>query len=255
MADYSQNDSRSARRIVTNLLNNENDNIKLENNLPIADIEGETEDFIEDLNFLKEIGSNMPAVQIGEKRHLIPVSLSYLLELSRFDTTNRRYYRLRRRLNPFWREELYHYFEIIRNEISRGFKSISLSEARTNFQKLATDFLATRIAALRNVRNEEFDFKPIQFLNMFQRKQGSRVQTPGCLFSVSSNSNGLRVFWSGAYRISPNYFSHPTTPVNSILQSGTYVFGVDGGPYGNAIQWDTNAIITLPGTPSVHLNF
>ena len=81
------------------------------------------------------------------------------------------------------------------------------------------------------------------------------MSTPGCNFTVSTNSTGLRVFWSGAYRVSPNYFNHPTTPTVSVLQSGTYVFGVDGGAYGNQIQWDLNAVVTLPGNPNVHLNY
>ena len=39
------------------------------------------------------------------------------------------------------------------------------------------------------------------------------------------------------------------------VEAGTYIFGVKGGAYSNAIQWDQQAVCTLPGTPSVHLNF
>jgi hypothetical protein len=55
--------------------------------------------------------------------------------------------------------------------------------------------------------------------------------------------------------LSPNYFSHPTTPTIGVLQSGTYVFGVDGGAYGNQLQWDLRTVVTLPGSRYAHLNY
>jgi hypothetical protein len=81
------------------------------------------------------------------------------------------------------------------------------------------------------------------------------VAVPGCDFVVSTDTGGLRVLFSGAYRLTGNNFGHPTSPVSRVLQAGDYFFGVDGGPYGHDIQWDLNAIVTLPGPPSVHLNY
>ena len=59
---------------------------------------------------------------------------------------------------------------------------------------------------------------------------------------------------SGCRVTTGQYFGAPTTPAIGTLQSGTYVFGVDGGAY-TSVQWDKTAICTLPGQPSVHLNF
>jgi hypothetical protein len=117
---------------------------------------------------------------------------------------------------------------------------------------LAGQFLATRIAAIHEF-GDKFRNASLQMLH--RAGSARRVATAGCNFTVSSNTEGLRVFWSGAYRLSGNYFGSPTTPVTSVMQSGTYVFGVDGGAYGSAIQWDRSAVAVLPGTPSVHLNY
>ena len=92
-------------------------------------------------------------------------------------------------------------------------------------------------------------------LNLPQFSGGPRIQVPACSFSVHTNSRGLSAYWSGAYYISSNYHGAPTTPAVGPLQAGTYIFGVKGGAYSNAIQWDQQAVCTLPGTPSVHLNF
>ena len=105
---------------------------------------------------------------------------------------------------------------------------------------------------MRQSKSEKLSW-PIQ-LNLRQHSHGPQISAPGCSFEVSSNSTGLRVFWSGSYFISANYFKHPTSPVFGVLQSGTYIFGVDGGDYGNEVRLDTVAVCSLPGEPSVHLN-
>ena len=80
------------------------------------------------------------------------------------------------------------------------------------------------------------------------------AKVAGCRFTVSTNTSGLRVFWSGAYYITRHYFGGPTTPALGTLQSGTYIFGVDGGAY-TSVQWDKAAVCTLPGQPRVNLNY
>ncbi|MBT6275326.1 MAG: hypothetical protein HOI95_14465 [Chromatiales bacterium] len=45
----------------------------------------------------------------------------------------------------------------------------------------------------------------------------------------------------------------PTSPVSSALSAGTYVFGVDGGPF--AQMHPDHTVAVLPGNPSIHLNF
>lgn len=94
--------------------------------------------------------------------------------------------------------------------------------------------------------------RPAQHLD---HRTTSSSTTPGCTFSVNAISSGLRVHWSGAYRISGNYFSHPTSPASSVLQSGVYIFGVDGGAY-TSPRWDTCTKVTLPGPhTSIMLNY
>jgi hypothetical protein len=85
---------------------------------------------------------------------------------------------------------------------------------------------------------------------------GPPTQVSGCRFSVHTNSPGLSAYWSGAYYISPNNLGGPTTPAVGVIQAGTYVFGINGGAYGNkTVQWDTNKVCSLPGVPSVHLQY
>lgn len=117
--------------------------------------------------------------------------------------------------------------------------------------------LAIRIASVREFRSNAARpawHRP-SMLTLRQFIRGPQIGTPGCHFTVSTNSSGLRVFWSGAYYVTPNNFNHPTTPTSSVLQSGTFIFGVDGGAYGNSVQWDLNLVVTLPGLPYAHLNF
>jgi hypothetical protein len=72
---------------------------------------------------------------------------------------------------------------------------------------------------------------------------------------VTTRSDGLRVYWSGAYRIAFHYFDGPTSPVANVLQSGTYVFGVKGGRYGTEVRWDPDDVVSLPGKPRLHMDF
>jgi hypothetical protein len=253
MANYSENDANVARRIVLGLFNGELGNRDIGENLSVADLEGDTAEFMDDLQILGEINANVPAIRIGEGNgELVPIALRYFLGTDNSSTLrfplfrNRRYY-----AREFWYDWLYS----VENMIAENNTILSREEARSTFERLATDFLATRIAGINSLGDDRNSFVKPSFLNVFQRKKGSKVSTPGCIFSVSSNSPGLRVFWSGGYCISPKYFGSPTSPAISTLQSGTYVFGVDGGAYGSTIQWDTNALISLPGNPNVHLNF
>jgi hypothetical protein len=138
-----------------------------------------------------------------------------------------------------------------------GYTTIDRGEATASFARRAMDFLAGRVAAVRNWRNGGYQrpWPGATVLNLRPLMTAPPAPVPGCHFTVSTLSNGLRVFWSGAYFISPNNFNSPTTPTTSVLQTGNYIFGVDGGAYGNTIQWDQNLVVSLPGTPYAHLNF
>jgi hypothetical protein len=257
LPNYSDQDAREAERIVDRLLAPEQKALDLERGVVVSDLESDAAEFAEELHLLEEFGVDAPAVRIEEE--LIPVALWLVAGLtwpffpSRTGALGHPW-----RDNPFFREWAYFSLRSLFETEARvrGFETLSRGDARATFVRRATDFLATRIAAVH-----EFDcprsrrWSSISSLNVFQRAGGPRVSTPGCHFTVSTDSNGLRVFWSGPYRLSPNYFSHPTTPTIGVLQSGTYVFGVDGGAYGNQLQWDLHAVVTLPGSRYAHLNY
>jgi len=251
MAEYTDDEAGRSRRIVEGLLSEEQPRADLQQGLSIVDIEQDSKEFLGDLEILSLIGTDVPALRVGEDG-LVPVSLS-MLSLDPF-----RRGASRRPLPPFFlRDPREYYYYALRGEGKpyEGFETISAEEARTNFIRRATDFLALRIAAIRGIKGGGPSDPPKSILNMLQRSGGSRTSVPGCSFSVTANTYGLRVFWSGAYYVTGNYFGHPTFPTVGVLQSGIYIFGVDGGAYGNVIQWDTSAICRLPGKPSVHVNY
>ncbi|MGO9232684.1 MAG: hypothetical protein ACLP4V_00790 [Methylocella sp.] len=258
MVEYSEDEARRSEQIAETLLAGETPRFDMERGLSIIDVEERAAEFRDDLEILSLVRADVPSIRIGENGS-VPVSLSLFgLDWFRF---GRGFFDGRpwRRPAGLSREMMLEYFySALRDgyEPFEGLERISADEARANFLSRATDFLATRISALRAFRGGEDRTPPgISTLHILQRSGGPRISAPGCLFSVSANSPGLRVFWSGAYYVSPNYFGHPTTPTAGVLQSGTYIFGVDGGAYGNSIQWDFTATCALPGKPSVHLNF
>lgn len=253
MPNYTDRDAGEAQRIIQGIFDRELSNRDTNENIPLADIEEDTLSFIEDLEILNEIGANVPAMPLGgENVELVPMALRYYLEANNLSGLPLQHPLARRHyFRDFWYDWPYY----VRDSINENETSLSHEQARTTFQRRAADFLATRIARLNGLAEEMNGPARPAFLSVFRRKGGSKISTPGCTFSVSSNSPGLRVFWSGGYCISPKFFGSPTSPASSTLQSGTYVFGVDGGAYGSTIQWDTSALVTLPGNPSVHLNY
>jgi hypothetical protein len=254
MADYNDEDARRAARIVDSLLDRQDEPPGLDESLILSDLEADAADFSAELQILARIDAQMPGIRIGDE--LVPAALPLILGTA-WPWSSRDRPLPAQWWSPYFDEPLYYALRSARDERTYGarFETMPLEEARTSFAHRAADFLATRIASVREFRESAGRWFGGTFLMMSPRLGRAPVSTPGCSFSVSSNSRGLRVFWSGAYRISPNYFGHPTTPAVSVLQSGTYVFGVDGGAYGNSVRWDTNAVIVLPGSPQIHLNF
>jgi hypothetical protein len=256
MAEYSRQDAEYAANIVRRLTSREAEGLELEPDLVVSDVESDANTFSGDLSLLEDFNANMPAVPIAGE--MVPVSLHFAMGRSApwpWPFGSDRPWRHQ----PFFQEYVYEVLRpILRDEGGiGGFTLMGREEARATFVRRATDFVATRIAAVRGYRNRDRDqtwLRP-SLLSLPQLLRGRRVATPGCHFTVSSNSNGLRVFWSGAYYVTPNNFNHPTSPTSSVLQSGTYIFGVDGGAYGNNIQWDLNCVVSLPGQPYAHLNF
>ena len=260
---YSKEDSDYALSLIERLQSRDTNNIKLElENLVIYDLEMNVNQFLNELDFLDSIRERIPVMNLSGDKGYIPISLSSLGINLPFPMNNKRNKYNRR----YWKEMHYlfrrlgmdeMYYNISDGGLGSNITGIDSEKARNTFTEKAIDFLANRIAAVQrfNDGDVENEWGKPTTLNLLQMSGGSQVTTPGCTFSVSTNSDGLRVFWSGAYYISQNYFSNPTSPVTSVLQAGTYIFGVDGGAYGNDIQWDTNAVVSLPGNPSVHLNY
>ncbi len=261
MADVSDRDSRDATRIVDQLLADEGnpERFELDSDIAIIDLELDTDSFVSDLDLAERTGNGVLAMQIGGDGGRIPISIASLVGWA---SPSREYLdgRRSRRFDRFGPDLYYEYERLLRNR-SRvdGLSVISPDEARKSFRANATRFLATRIAAVRKWRDgmisEDAKWGAPTILNLRRFRGGPRISTHGCNFTVSTSSNGLRVFWSGAYYLSRHFFSGPTSPVTSVLQAGTYVFGVDGGAYGSHIEWDVNALVSLPGNPFVHLLF
>ncbi len=260
MADYSPEDASRAESILSQLLEGEGDperrqrRVELQapaDNLVLSDVQWSVRQFTDDMSILQEFGSDAPALEFaGEK---VSVSLTYAVnQLGEFPSLFPFRMSSLRRSGPYFYDFCGDAIYGLRREL--GFlelKWINREEARSIFRTRSIDFVATRIAGLRRL-----SAKIPAFLNLPRLLGGSPTQTPGCNFTVTTDSQGLRVFWSGAHYVSPSYFGHPTSPASSVLQSATYIFGVDGGAYGNNIQWDRNAVISLPGNlTAVHLNY
>jgi hypothetical protein len=259
MAEYSNADRALAESIIGGLIEGETRGFDLEPGLSISDIQQNTQQFTEQMRILDELRLPCPAMRVGGVS--VPASFEELQIPTgswRPGTPGRVPW------FPYWP------LELIREVYSKSLDSwtrwggsesvltISSKEARLTFKEQAFDFLANRVAAVRSWRSRERlqPWPGISILTMQPVSGALPTATPGCHFTVSTNSSGLRVFWSGAYYISSNNFNSPTTPTTSILQSGVYIFGVDGGAYGNVIQWDQNNVVTLPGHPNyTHLNY
>ena len=252
--EYRETDAIYAEELVRRFLSEEPSRVELEDSLVVSDLEADCAEFVAELDLLREVDADVPAARIaGEDLVPVAISLAYGGLWPRLLPTGLSVTPIMWRRHPIFRDWAYYLRRTAEPRL--GFETMPREQAKDSFIRRSIDFLATRIAAVRaSGGGRGRGWSPVAFLNLPPLAGGSRISTPGCNFTVSTNSPGLRVFWSGAYRISSNYFSHPTTPVTGVLQAGTFVFGVDGGAYGDGIQWDLNAVVRLPGNPYVHLN-
>lgn len=227
MAEYNERDLSLASEFAE-MLASRSGRHTTEYPLPLDDVRQSFEDLDVDAEFVQVVGlPGLPAI-MGMYDGL-PVTVAIPEITPRFGWFGE---------IPRWRSAFFSRFQRL------GAMFVNANEARDAMRQLATVFIASRIAGVRELEDHE---TPTLRL--------SGQTTPGCAFSVHTNSQGLRVHWSGAYRISGNYFGHPTSPASSTLQSGVYVFGVDGGAY-TSTQWDTSTKVTLPGPhTSIKLNY
>ena len=108
-----------------------------------------------------------------------------------------------------------------------GFRSSEPERGEQTFVERSAESLSHRVATAESTDREPPP--PTTTLNIPPTDGAPPAEVTGCQFTVNTNTSGLRVFWSGAYYIVPSFFGAPTTPAFGTLQSGTYVFGVDGG--------------------------
>jgi hypothetical protein len=239
-----------ARYVAESLLSTERADFDLPFDAAIADVELDANDFAVELDILEVHGADAPVVELRPDE-FIPVAFSVINRRSFVDDMGIGMARLRG-TRPFsiWTDEVLRTLAT-RQDLPPAIQLVSRDTARAGFVRRVTRFLATRFAAHDAFRNEHWSHET---LLARWRTDADPVPVPGCEFSVSAKTGGLRVLYSGAYRLVERNFGYPTSPVVATLQSGDYLFGVDGGRYGNDAHWD-RAIVTLPGPPSVHLNY
>lgn len=251
MAEYTDNDLNRAAGIVEGLQSEDGRARRfddLQEGLSIADVHANATTFFQELELVGYFDVGFPAVRLGD-RGLVPVSLRESIGRGLPGIG----FPLRDFPPDFWYRLVY---DALRDRRERfGEVTLSPSEARNTFITRASEFLATRLAALRSFgAGGTPPGPPPSVLTLPKYVGGPPTKVSGCLFQVHSNTSGLTAHWSGAYYIAWNYHGAPTTPAKGTLQAGTYVFGVSGGAY-TSVQYDPNSVCTLPGTPSVHLQY
>ena len=222
MAEYTEQDAERASKIVEGLLEGERRFDGFEEGFSVVDVEAHAEEFRRDLYALGSIRFDFPAMEVAGGP-AIPVSLRWFLNLSAPGWPD--YGRVGRRITEdLYAEAIYYVLrERYRDRpLFDDIPALSLDGARANFSQRARVFLATRLSALRRPRRR--GRRPPNVLNIRQYAGGPRTQVAGCLFSVSTNSPGLRAFWSGANFISPTFLGGPTSPAVRSASSGNLRF-------------------------------
>jgi hypothetical protein len=250
--EYSSDDASRAEQIASQLFEAEYlaepQVIEVEPFMSIADVEEDARDFRQQIQTIETVGQRVPAERAGDDQ-LVPVdtrSLNLDIPTEPYGDSP---------AGPYRYERAYAALRDLYERRAPTIPTMSPNEARSAFRFRLVDFLATRLAGVRDFREGHGTAGGSQavLLRLPPRLGAPSAPTAGATFSVATNSSGLRVHWSGYYWRSPTYFGAPTTPCSSVLQSGTYAFGVDGGAY-KSLKWD-RAKVTLPGVPSVHLNY
>lgn len=246
MADYGERERNQAEDLVREMLSYRAESVSAPPGLSIADMQRDANELLYDIDIAMESGlGKLPALRIEEDWVPAALSLLGIGQLPRAAFSRRR--------RPIYYRELEEARILADDFHTRSdVNFIDADEARETFSRRARDFLAQRIWAAGDGGG---DSSMSRSLRLPPHIGAPPTNVSGCTFTVTTASSGLRVFWSGAYFVTGNHFGSPTSPVSAPLQAGTYIFGVDGGAYGSQIAWDHNAVCSLPGQPSVFLNF
>ena len=229
----------------------------LPSGLSILDLELHAAQFRAEIALLEVLRRDFPAMSLDEE-YRVPVSLAVTFPYLFGPPLTVPPLAPRRHLLRY----VDRYFHLFGPELDRildelyersNLVPLKLRDAQRIFVERASESLSHRVANAQGADEDPPDAATT--ISIPPTGGAAATLVAACRFTVSTNTSGLRVFWSGAYYITTGqYFGAPTTPAIGTLQSGTYVFGVDGGAY-TSVQWDKTAICTLPGQPSVHLNF
>lgn len=242
-----------AERIVEDLVFGHSADPDAVGDVPLADVEDDAFEFAGQLQLMEQLELDMPAYVLENGNldgtaddptpvptDLVPISVDHLVDRRLVESDPDQF---RKRVLDAYQDA---------HGIDETFVSVPPPVAQEHFQRRLADFLTVRIRASGDSRGAT-GWPGALLLWLPLRRGGAPTTVPGCLFEVTTNTPGLDSHWSGAYWISWNNFGQ-TTPAQGMLQSGTYLFSVNGGPYKKKFQKGTSTV-TLPGTPSVHLNY
>jgi hypothetical protein len=109
-------------------------------------------------------------------------------------------------------------------------ENLAVDEALSVFQRHLFGFLYTR----------------------FEARESDISEKPGRLFTVTTDTEGLRVHYSTAFIFEPDHvFGEPTNPVRGWLQPGNYHFGAMGS--GVELWFDMKGKYDVPRQDKAHL--
>src|SRR3546814_2538739 len=154
-----------------------------------SDLEADAHEFSEELDLLDDLDLGVPAFRIGGEGEQVPVTVSLALGGTwplRFAFAQ---YANRRLLRHLLLQELD--FDLRGVLSPQDYETISPEQAQHAFIRRATEFLATRIAAMRSLTNASHrpDSKTsFSFLRLLQQTRGKYLHTPACNLLVTTNS-------------------------------------------------------------------
>ena len=215
----------------------------------IADVETDVSAFNRDVGIARSLDLSMPAFTTGDEtdQDIVPIALE--LVIGPFDPDGDSY---------AVRDLLERAYEFARTNVD-DFTLVSPEAAREQVRLGLSDFLSIRIGASEESWGAFGGPEAVEMMAP-QRRGSASTPVPGCHFTVNTNTYGLSVLWSANFAVRQRaagqgnaFGGRTTTPVADTLQSGSYFFGFTGGSWAVQPHWELSTLVTLPGTPSVHL--
>lgn len=133
-----------------------------------------------------------------------------------------------------------------------GFESewLSSGEASEAFHEHLWRFIHARLVGFR----EPDAFRDATRVAIVPPPGDSASQlTLGLNFSVHTQSEGLKVYYSKAAVLDPQYFGQPSTPVEGLIGTGVFLFGA--AKVGALPQFDRTTKYTIPPHTEAHLAY